>query len=122
MEKQPEIDPFAILGAVARPGRWGGMPVTEKQAELLERTGIDVSAYDRGQASELIDRIIGRQRAGLCSYKQARLLARAGLNPDVPFDVASSVIDELARNRWRAPESLMRDPRLAPAGQPGGMA
>lgn len=116
-----EIDPFAILGAVARPGRWGGMPVTEKQAELLERTGIDVSAYDRGQASELIGRIIDRRQAGLCSYKQARLLARAGLNPDVPFDVASSVIDELARNRWRAPESLMRDPRLAPAGQPGGM-
>lgn len=110
-----EIDPFSILGAVARPGRWGGMPVTDRQAEMLDRVGIDVSAYDRGQASELISRIIDRRQAGLCSYKQARLLAKAGLNPDVPFDVASAAIDELARNRWRAPESLMRDPRLAPA-------
>lgn len=110
-----EIDPFSILGAVARPGRWGGMPVTDRQAEMLDRVGIDVAHYDRGQASELIGRIIDRRQAGLCSYKQARLLARAGLNPDVSFEVAVAAIDELARNRWRAPESLMRDPRLAPS-------
>ena len=105
-----EIDPFnalAVLGAAApRATWWAAEPLTEKQAALLDRSGIDHANMSKGTASALIDSIIDRQRRGLCTYKQARLLARHGLDPDVSFAQASAWITVLARNRWCVPASL----------------
>jgi superfamily II DNA or RNA helicase len=111
-----EVDPFAVLGVAASAGRWGGVPVTDRQAELLRRAGIEPTSLDKGQASALIDKIITRQREGLCTFKQAKTLMRAGLNPDVTFEQARRAIDTLAANRWKAPDWL-REEMAAPAAQ-----
>lgn len=105
-----EIDPFFVLGASDREGRWGGMPATEKQVEYLTRHGI-ARQVDKGQAAALIDSIVQRARAGLCTFKMARQLARFGLNPDVTFEQARRAIDAIAATGWRgAPQSLLDEP------------
>ena len=118
-----EIDPFVLLGASNVAGRWAGIAATERQLTVLERNGIDATDYDRGQASALIDKIVQRSQQGLCTYKQARVLARAGLNPDVSFADAKRAIDALAANRWRPPAWLLADAVLAmPTSSPSGGA
>jgi hypothetical protein len=104
-----DVDPFQVLGADPRAGRWGGMAPTQTQLEFLERKGIPVQGIDCGQAAALIEAAKRRQAEGLCTFKQAKLLAAKGLNPDLSFAEAGKVIDQLAANRWRAtPELLAR--------------
>lgn len=97
-----EIDPFAVLGLHVAPGRWGGLPVTDRQLAVLERNGV-ASPMDRGQAHALIQAIVSRTREGLCTYRQARTLLRYGYDPDSTFDDARELLDALARNGWRRP-------------------
>lgn len=57
--------------------KWEEDPVTDAQAALLSRSGIDLETVTcKGHASKLIDVIIGRSRSGLCTPKQAQLLRR----------------------------------------------
>lgn len=107
-----EVDPFVVLGASNRAGRWGGIAATDKQVDTLKRNGIDASEFDKGQASALIDKIVERSHNNLCTYKQARLLARHGLNPDVSFAAARRAIDAIAANNWKVPDELRTDPEL----------
>lgn len=112
-----DVSPFDVLGAPAREGRWGGAPITERQAAALEKFGVEAVGIDRGQASALLDKLVKRSREGLCTYKMARVLARHGLNPDVPFDAASEAMKAIAAAGWkRAPAWLLEDPRFAVAG------
>lgn len=112
-----DVDPFEILGAPNRPGRWGGVPATRAQIEMLERAGIKAGDVDKGQASALISQIIARREKGLCTFKQARRLASYGLNPDVSFKDAREALDAIAANGWKAPERLFADPRFRAAGE-----
>lgn len=56
-----------------------------------------------------------RYLRGLCSPKQANLLAKFGLNSNVPREVASRAIDDLKANGWKVPEHLKADPTLSKA-------
>jgi len=100
-----EVDPFssveAILGVHPRAGRWGGAAASDKQREYLKAKGIEIADLDKGQASEVIDALRQRQSAGLCSYKQAKVLVRYGFAPDVTFAEASRILDAVAQARWR---------------------
>jgi superfamily II DNA or RNA helicase len=98
--KAVDVDPFSVLGVHAAPGRWGGQEMTDRQREVLERAGIDAKQLDKGQASALIEKVIQRSREGLCTFRQARVLVKNGLNPDVTFQEASRAIDELSQ-KWR---------------------
>lgn len=81
---------------------WVGEKVTERQAELLERKGVDVKALDKARAAVLIDALGARQRSGLCTYKQAKILGRYGINAArARFEDASRLIDGLAKQRWK---------------------
>lgn len=103
--KWVEINPFqrvgGILGVAPVAGRWGGIEATDKQRAMLQGVGIgkdlDVGKLDRGQAAALITGVIARREKGLCTYKQARVLAKNGLNPDVSFEEASKQLDEIAK-------------------------
>lgn len=99
--KKRAVDPFATLG-IATGG--SGPRATDEQLLLLQRWGVDVEALktpSRKEASQLIGRMIERRKVGLCTYKQAALLARNGLRDDLSFDDAKRAIDGLASNRWR---------------------
>jgi hypothetical protein len=55
----------------------------------------------------MIDRLQRRRSKKLCSYKQARLLARYGLPDDLGFTDARTAIDAIASDeggKWKCPD------------------
>jgi superfamily II DNA or RNA helicase len=106
-----EVDPFRRVYSIlkVRPiaGRMGGLAPTSEQLEELRRYKVDfdisLGSLDRGQAMEILARIKERPRQGLATYKQARVLLKFGFDPDVPFEKAREIIDQLAANDWRRP-------------------
>jgi superfamily II DNA or RNA helicase len=103
-----EVDPFAVLGVHASPGRWGGAPITAKQVAVLERAGIPIAGLDRRQASAIISELHRRMGAGLCTFRQARVLLRYGYDPEVGFEEAGRLLDALAAHGWRRPVAVGR--------------
>ena len=98
------VDPFNFLG-VERSGAGG--PATDKQVRFLRNMGVEIAGQaGRFEASKMIDRLQRRRAKGLCSYKQARLLAKHGLPDDLTFAEAREAIDAIAGNNWRAPRWL----------------
>lgn len=90
--------------------REAGPRCTVKQADYLRALGVDVAKYtpSRREAATFLDRIAERRRKGLCSYKQAKVLIRAGLSPDLSFGEARQAIDALAAGGWRATPDMVR--------------
>lgn len=104
-----EIDPFAVLGVHLREGRWGGAPITEEQKMRLTKHKIPWQGLDKGQAEQTIKKIAERARKGLCTIPMARNLAKHGINPDLPFDLAHEIMGMLAEAQWRpSPDLLQR--------------
>jgi len=96
------VDPFDFLG-VKRDGRGG--QATDKQLRFLRNMGVELEASTgRFEASKMIDKLQRRRSKNLCSYKQARLLARHGLPDDLTFSEAREAIDAIAGNNWKAPK------------------
>lgn len=106
------IDPFAMvttfLDIAPRAGRWGGQPPAQEDLDYLaERAkGLSVAGMDGGQVAEIVKAIRSRYRDKLSSWNQARVLIRAGLDPEVDFATASATIDVLANNRWKPTEAV----------------
>lgn len=96
-----EVDPFTVLGVHPRAGRWGGQAISDKQIAILDKAGIPWSRLDKGQASEVIDKIFNRREQGLCTVKMAKALMKYGLNPDVSFEVASKQLNAIAQSGWK---------------------
>ena len=58
---------------------WHGDPITPKQADMINRWGIDpMSIRCKGQASAIIDRLLLRRDLGLATAKQVRWLRKLG--------------------------------------------
>ena len=82
--------------------QWEMAKASEKQIQLLARFGIDASAINsKGQASKIIDRLMQRRQAGLCTVKQANILMANGINPaGISFQRATALIDEIMKS-WK---------------------
>lgn len=120
-----QIDPFGMLeldferaaGEDAKPESESARGyLIEQLRERHNLKGRDVAGLTAGQARELLRAIEARRKAGLCTYNQARALARWGLRTDVSFQDAREAMDALAAAGWRksAAEKLFEDPRFAP--------
>jgi type I site-specific restriction endonuclease len=97
-----EIDTLDLLGVRLRPGRWGGTESTDGQHYRLKQAGFfHPEEFDKGEASQIIHAVDVRREAGLCTIKMAKVLARAGLNPDVPYKIAHQQIGFLESRRYR---------------------
>jgi len=79
---------------------------TQAQIDWLKRKGISAEQMTRAKASETIRTVQKRQQLGLCTIKQARVLSGFGLNPDIPFEEAKKVIDQIANCDWLVPEEI----------------
>lgn len=53
-----------------------------------------------------------RIRAGLATEKQAKILARHGMNPYLRRKLANEVIDAIANNSWKLPDHIKSDKRF----------
>jgi superfamily II DNA or RNA helicase len=107
-----EVDLFGdVLGELR--ADWIGLPVLAEQREFLEQRGVDVDRLDKAQASVLIGAIRERQKEGLCTYKQAKLLARWGIPVErLAFGEATGLIDSLARQQWKPSPTWVERARL----------
>jgi superfamily II DNA or RNA helicase len=102
-----ELDPFTSLDVVARrePGWHRGRLATPKQKDALRRFKIEeghLGEMTFWKAHQLMDKLVGRAKAGHCTYKQAKLLTKFGEDADCSFEQASSKIDRIAKNGWRS--------------------
>ena len=81
---------------------------TTKQIELLEQRGINPDGMTAGMASKMIDSLKRRQKEGMATPKQVRMLERKGfIHPGTwTFEQASKMMSILANNRWRVPASI----------------
>lgn len=81
---------------------WEEAEATEKQVEALNRFGVDADGITKGYASRILDRLIGRSRAGMATVKQIRALRNFGYEPiDWTFDQASKKMNQLAAVGWK---------------------
>jgi superfamily II DNA or RNA helicase len=99
------VCPFDVFEVEPKrePGWHKGRLPTPKQLEVLARSGIPTENVTFWQASQLIDQVISRRAKGLCSFKQAKLLARFGYDINTSFEDARTIIDGLAANGWKRP-------------------
>lgn len=97
------ISPFDVLGVTPwQPRAWDhGKQLSDKQQALLARQGIDPLSISYAEGRQLVTEIVGRFDKGLCSFKQARLLAKYGLNTNVSREEASKQIAQIAMRKWR---------------------
>ena len=88
---------------------WEMSSPSEKQLKALEKLGILPDEIDNaGKAQMLLDRLSKRQREGLTTPKQIRLLERYGFkNVGMwQFDNASKLINRIAASGWRVPQNV----------------
>jgi superfamily II DNA/RNA helicase len=111
------VDPFAILGIHPRAGRWGGIAPSAAQRDVLLRNGFtedQISRMDKGQCSDVISAIAARRETNQCTLRQAKVLARAGIDPKgITYELASEIVTALKANNWRATPSIRAIPQRA---------
>jgi len=93
-------------------GDWNNPPewchVQAKHRNVLSKAKVpmeDIRGMDDATIGKLCQKIVMHWQMGLCSYKQARCLRRAGWAKEelerMTFEDASDNIDKLARNGWK---------------------
>jgi len=98
------IDPFDAFEITPQPGytKDAGKHLTEKQAAILLKQGIDPDAMPYHQARQILNEQFRRWNEGLCTMKQGALLKKHGYETrDLKMEDASKLIDALAKNGWR---------------------
>ncbi len=90
-----------------------GQAATERQREVLERAGLPApEKLSRKAASGLIDLLVQRRQLGLCTFKQARLLRRNGIDArTMTMEQAGKAIGDL-KSRWSGASSRHGMPYL----------
>lgn len=97
------VNPFDVLQVQpVKPRGWdAGKTLSEKQRNLLTRQGIDPDTMPYSQARQLIGAIVERFDKHLCTFKQAKILKKRGLDSNVSMDEAKRLIDQIAiKEHW----------------------
>jgi superfamily II DNA or RNA helicase len=102
-----DVNPFEKVESVLgiKVGAGNGVAATAAQRDALTQKGIDIARLDQAQAMQLLAALNDRRSRKLCTYKQAQILVRYGLDPNLTFTEASRAIDRIARNGWKRPTS-----------------
>ncbi len=93
-----DVSPFDLfdIRAGREPGYLRGKKCTDKQAAFLKANGIrNPELMTLHKANKVIDEIKRRQSAGLCTARQAKLLAAYGYDTNVTIAEASRRIEEI---------------------------
>ena len=99
------FDVFQIRPAKSR-GWDNGKVISEKMANVVRKMGVDPYSLPYAQARQLCIEQIRRWENKLCTVKQANCLSKHGYETkDMTFTEASKLMDALAKNNWRRPDS-----------------
>ena len=101
------VDPFDVLGIARDPAaiaKWtGDRPVSDKQRQLLLRAGVDPSSMSGNDARRLCSEIVARFKTGKCTFKQAAILRKHGLDPNMTKAEATKAIDAIFKKTYTPP-------------------
>lgn len=109
--KRKTMDPFALLGDSKGevllglphrefPGWWSERRPTDPMLNKLKALGIrDEGDLSYGAAMRLIDECQRREDQGVCSYRQARLLASFGYDTSLDSKTANKIIGHLMQRQ-----------------------
>jgi superfamily II DNA/RNA helicase len=98
------ISPFDVFAVepVAERGWDRGKRLSDAQAAILRKQGIEPDDMPYGQARQILNELFRRWDAGMCSFGQAKILRKRGLPTDVTREAAGQMIDEIAeREGWK---------------------
>lgn len=115
-----EIDPFlGVDGDQAEiDPRWVFEPMTPTQEKSLRASGVAMGklpAMSRADAERLIARLDRRWQRGLCTYKQAKQIARAGIDTrELSAIRAQALILKLVAANWH-PAAIAGEPEAIAA-------
>jgi type I site-specific restriction endonuclease len=104
-----EISPFDRLDIAPprrEPGWHKGRKPTPGQLAALRKFKVaekEIVKLSFCQASSLLDGLVRRAEQGLCTVRQAELLAKFGYPADITFEAANKLIDKIKQNGWRRP-------------------
>jgi len=76
-----------------------GKTLTAKQRAILDKAGIDPDSVDYAGGRQLLTEIFRRWDAGLCSYKQAKILRKNGYTGNESKEEASRILDGIFGKR-----------------------
>jgi len=115
------VDPFnpaKVLSLKDMPRNDPGAPrCSEKMAAYLTKQGIAAADKLSVEQAKKIQGALGiRVKKGLCSYRQALALQKAGVPPStttrISYQTAGNLMTDLTNNGWRRPRHWDADPRL----------
>jgi superfamily II DNA or RNA helicase len=98
------VNPFDVfdIQPVKERGWDVGKRLSDKQADLLRRQGVDPDAMPYGQAKQLLDEMFRRWDKNLATFGQAKVLKKNGLVAPMRKEEAKKAIDRIAeRQGWR---------------------
>ena len=110
------VNPFDVFQVepVAPRGWDKGKHLTNKQANLLRKQGIDPDVLPYGQARQLLNELFARWDKGLCTFGQAKILRKRGLPTNLTREEAGKTIDSIAiKEGWKNAGAMA--PRVATA-------
>lgn len=90
--------------------KWEEEKATKSQLDALEKMGIDISQVKtKGLAHKILALCFKRRAKGLSTIKQIKFLERYGFVHvgKWTFEEASSMIDRIAKNKWRIPREIV---------------
>lgn len=99
-----QVNPFDVfqLSPVKARGWNAGKSLSGKQRAILEKAGIDPDSVDYAGGRQLLNEVFRRWEAGLCSYKQARILRKHGYDGNQTRDEAAGILDGIFGKREAA--------------------
>lgn len=98
------VNPFDVFEVTPAPERgWDrGKKLTDKQAAILRKQGIEPDNMPYSQAKQLLNELFRRWDTGMCTFGQAKILRKRGLPTIVTRDEAARMIDDIAkREGWK---------------------
>ncbi len=98
------VNPFDVFQVQPAADRgWDkGKRLSEGQANVLRKQGIDPDSMPYGQARQILNELFRRWDSGLCSFGQAKILRKRGMPTNVTRDEARRMIDEIAlKENWK---------------------
>lgn len=106
------VSPFDVLQITPRQDSVfdKGRPLSEKQKDILRKLGVNPDDMAQAAARQLLQKHFERHEKGLCTIKQAMVLAKHGYPPEeakkFTFDHARKLLDQLAANNWKRADQL----------------